>query len=100
MRIHKLRSDIACGVRVRKDDLDIGAGDQGVFFGYAVGETGDTDVRSWMNRLDAVTETAILYELKLGAMVTALRTRGFGVETLRGFTVGLSTVPADTIGKQ
>ena len=31
---------------------------------------------------DAVDETAILFELKLGAVVTALRTSGFGVETV------------------
>ena len=35
--------------------------------------------------LDAVNETAIFYELKLGAVVTAFRTSGFGVG--RGFTV-------------
>ena len=54
-------------------------------------ETGDTDVRSLMVGLDTVDETAILYELQPGAVVTAFRASGFGVETVQckdlGFTV-------------
>ena len=36
-----------------------------------------------MIRLDAVSETATLYELKLGAVFTAFRTSSFGVETVQ-----------------
>ena len=82
MRVHKLSPDIAGGVHVGEDDPDIGAGDQGIFVGCAVEETGDAGVRSWVIGFDAVDETAILFELKLGAVVTALRTSGFGVETV------------------
>ena len=82
MRVHKLSPDIAGGVHVGEDDPDIGAGDQGIFVGCAVEETGDAGVWSWVIGFDAVDETAILFELKLGAVVTALRTSGFGVETV------------------
>ena len=69
VRIHKLSPDIAGGVHVgQDDDLDIGAGDQGILLGYAGEETGDTDVRSLMIALDAVCGTAIFFELKLGLM--------------------------------
>ena len=48
VRINKQSPDIAGGVHVGKDDLDAGAGDQGIMFGYASDETEDcmpTDVR-------------------------------------------------------
>ena len=68
----------------------MGAGDQVILFGYAGGETGKTKVRSLMIGLDAGSETATLYELKLGEVVPALRT-SVGVETVQcedlGFTV-------------
>merc|ERR1711862_635098 len=35
VRINKQSPDIAGGVHVCKEDLDIGAGDQGIMFGYA-----------------------------------------------------------------
>merc|ERR1712225_207849 len=39
VRINKQSPDIAGGVHVGKDDLDVGAGDQGIMFGYATDET-------------------------------------------------------------
>merc|ERR1712226_1409762 len=41
VRINKQSPDIAGGVHVGKDDLDVGAGDQGIMFGYASDETAD-----------------------------------------------------------
>merc|ERR1719199_451296 len=39
VRINKQSPDIAGGVHVGKEDLDVGAGDQGIMFGYATDET-------------------------------------------------------------
>ena len=41
VRINKQSPDIAGGVHVGKEDLDVGAGDQGIMFGYATDETED-----------------------------------------------------------
>ena len=41
VRINKQSPDIAGGVHVNKEDLDVGAGDQGIMFGYASDETSD-----------------------------------------------------------
>jgi S-adenosylmethionine synthetase len=41
VRINKQSPDIAGGVQVGKEDRDIGAGDQGIMFGYASDETED-----------------------------------------------------------
>ncbi len=38
VRINKQPPDIAGGVRVGKEELDVGAGDQGIMFGYASDE--------------------------------------------------------------
>ena len=44
----------------------MGDGAQVILFGYAGDETGKTKVRSLMIGLDAGSEIAILYELRLG----------------------------------
>merc|ERR1712137_41874 len=84
VRINKQSPDIAGGVHVGKEDLDIGAGDQGIMFGYASDETEDamplthsmatrlgktlTDVRKsgllWWLRPDGKTQVTIEYKQK------------------------------------
>ena len=81
MRINKQSPDIAGGVHVGKSDLDVGAGDQGIMFGYASDETAScmplthlmatklgktlTDVRKdgslWWLRPDGKTQVTIEY---------------------------------------
>jgi len=81
VRINKQSPDIAGGVHVGKDDLEVGAGDQGIMFGYASDETEDcmplthsvatrlgkklTDVRKsgllWWLRPDGKTQVTIEY---------------------------------------
>ena len=84
VRINKQSPDIAGGVHVGKDDMDCGAGDQGIMFGYASDETEDcmplthsiatrlgkklTDVRKngdlWWLRPDGKTQVTIEYKQK------------------------------------
>ncbi|KAL9139719.1 SAM synthase [Amphidinium carterae] len=84
VRINKQSPDIAGGVHVGKEDLDVGAGDQGIMFGYASDETEDcmplthsmatrlgkklTDVRKsgelWWLRPDGKTQVTIEYLMK------------------------------------
>ncbi|CAK9045798.1 S-adenosylmethionine synthase 2 (AdoMet synthase 2) (Methionine adenosyltransferase 2) (MAT 2), partial [Durusdinium trenchii] len=81
VRINKQSPDIAGGVHVGKEDLDVGAGDQGIMFGYASDETSDcmplthsmatrlgktlTEVRKsgecWWLRPDGKTQVTIEY---------------------------------------
>merc|ERR1711981_985128 len=81
VRINKQSPDIAGGVHVGKEELDVGAGDQGIMFGYASDETSDcmplthliatrlgkklTDVRKdgslWWLRPDGKTQVTIEY---------------------------------------
>merc|ERR1719372_22223 len=89
VRINKQSPDIAGGVHVGKEDLDVGAGDQGIMFGYASDETVDcmplthsmatrlgkklTDVRKsgdlWWLRPDGKTQVTIEYLQKVDGSV-------------------------------
>jgi len=93
VRINKQSPDIAGGVHVGKDDLDVGAGDQGIMFGYASDETEDcmplthsmatrlgkklTDVRKsgklWWLRPDGKTQVTIQYLQKADGSVEPQR---------------------------
>merc|ERR1712178_682212 len=93
VRINKQSPDIAGGVHVGKDDMDVGAGDQGIMFGYATDETEDcmplthsmatrlgkklTDVRKsgdlWWLRPDGKTQVTIEYAQKADGSVEPLR---------------------------
>merc|ERR1711907_772205 len=105
VRINKQSPDIAGGVHVGKDDLDVGAGDQGIMFGYASDETEDcmplthsmatrlgkklTDVRKsgklWWLRPDGKTQVTIEYLEKADG----------SVEPLKMHTVVISTQHAE-----
>merc|ERR1711897_24331 len=93
VRINKQSPDIAGGVHVGKEDLDVGAGDQGIMFGYASDETADcmplthsmatrlgkklTDVRKsgelWWLRPDGKTQVTIEYKAKADGSVEPLK---------------------------
>merc|ERR1719517_87506 len=105
VRINKQSPDIAGGVHVGKEDLDVGAGDQGIMFGYATDETEDcmplthsvatklgkklTDVRKsgllWWLRPDGKTQVTIEYLQKADG----------SVEPLKFHTVVISTQHAE-----
>merc|ERR1712195_438230 len=89
VRINKQSPDIAGGVHVGKEEMDVGAGDQGIMFGYATDETEDciplthsmatrlgktlTEVRKsgecWWLRPDGKTQVTIEYLQKTDGSV-------------------------------
>jgi len=107
VRINKQSPDIAGGVHVGKDDMDCGAGDQGIMFGYASDETEDcmplthsmatrlgkvlTEVRKdgslWWLRPDGKTQVTIEYVQRLDG----------SVEPLKIHTVVISTQHAEPL---
>jgi len=107
VRINKQSPDIAGGVHVGKEDLDVGAGDQGIMFGYASDETADcmplthsmatrlgkklTDVRKsgdlWWLRPDGKTQVTIQY----------LQREDGSVEPQKIHTVVISTQHAEPL---
>merc|ERR1712226_1268540 len=107
VRINKQSPDIAGGVHVGKEDLDVGAGDQGIMFGYASDETEDcmplthsmatrlgkklTDVRKsgllWWLRPDGKTQVTIQY----------LQREDGSVEPQKIHTVVISTQHAEPL---
>merc|ERR1712071_448079 len=105
VRINKQSPDIAGGVHVGKSDLDVGAGDQGIMFGYASDETENcmplthmmdtqlgkrlTDVRKdgslWWLRPDGKTQVTIEYTQHSDGSVTPIKIHTVVISTQHDF---------------
>jgi len=101
VRINKQSPDIAGGVHVGKSELDVGAGDQGIMFGYASDETENcmplthtlatqlgkrlTDVRKdgslWWLRPDGKTQVTIEYKQHTDGSVEPLKIHTIVIST-------------------
>merc|ERR1712039_187483 len=71
VRINKQSPDIAGGVHVGKEEMDVGAGDQGIMFGYASDETEDCKLTA-----DDITNVLkVEFDCRPGAIALSLALR-------------------------